>query len=77
MDIAKQEYLNMEYLKELKARVKANKIIFDVDYNWNIDSTSGEIDNESIKRVINTWDSYDCERIFYKNAKEIYKKIRN
>ena len=40
-----------------------NKIVFDVDFNWNVDPNKGIIDCDSIKRIKRIWKEDDQEYI--------------
>jgi hypothetical protein len=68
----KKEYLKKGYLNILKGLVDPEKLIFDLDFNWNKDN-HGNVDCGSVSRVINTWTYSDSEKILYKNAKNFYK----
>lgn len=67
VDIPKDEYLKIEYLKYLRKKLISTKILFDIDYNWNVDKNNN-IDNNSIQRVSETWSGNDLNNILYKNA---------
>lgn len=68
----KKEYLTLGYLNILKTLVNPEKLVFDLDFNWNTDNF-GNIDYGSVNRVINTWSYSDSEKILYENAKHFYK----
>lgn len=68
----KSLYLKTGYLNLLKKLVDSEKLLFDVDYNWNF-GNNNELDNDSIKRIKETWNYLDSENILYKNAKTFYK----
>ncbi len=72
VSVCKESFLSEGYLKILKKRVDPKKLLFDVDYNWNID-LNGNFDNFSIQRISSTWSYRDCEDIFCDNAKRFYK----
>lgn len=40
-----------EYLELLKQNIPIEQLVFDVDYNWNINPHTNQIDNEAVKRV--------------------------
>lgn len=63
-----------EYLELLKQNIPIEQLVFDVDYNWNINPHTNQIDNEAVKRVKKVWqDKKEQERIFCKNILEFYK----
>lgn len=68
----KELYLKVGYLSLLKKMVDPEKILFDVDYNWNY-GNNNELDNNSIDRIKNTWNYIDSENILGGNAKIFYK----
>lgn len=68
----REEYLKRGYLNILKELVNPEKLLFDIDFNWNTDN-HGNIDDKSIGRILNTWSYSDSEKILYKNAKNFYK----
>lgn len=72
VDIPKEKYSKIEYLKYLKQNLLSSKILFDVDYNWNIDE-NGYLDYSSIQRISNVWNKEDLENILYKNALNFFK----
>ena len=58
----------------LKQNIPIEQLVFDVDYNWNINPHTNQIDNEAVKRVKKVWqDKKEQERIFCKNILEFYK----
>lgn len=69
---AKELHLNVGYLNLLKRMIDPEKLLFDVDYNWN-SGNNNELDNDSIKRIRKTWNYLDSENILGKNAKAFYK----
>lgn len=72
--VDKEKFMSIGYLKILKQMVNPEKLLFDLDYNWNTNAT-GEIDNLSVERVFNTWTYEDCDKILSGNAKRFYKTI--
>ena len=63
----KEELDDKGYLQMLKAHVHPEKLIFDIDYNWNIDPQTGDIDYSSIERIKNIWPLQEQELIFGQN----------
>ena len=45
------------YLNILKQHVSGNKLIFDIDCSWNINSNDSSLDEEYISRVREIWDN--------------------
>ncbi|MBQ7139923.1 MAG: hypothetical protein IJO32_00290 [Bacilli bacterium] len=76
VDIPKETYLKIEYLKYLKQKLVSTKILFDIDYNWNVDENNN-IDNNSIQRVSETWSENELDNILYNNALEFFKLSHN
>ncbi len=72
--ISKERLFKEGYFNLLKKYVNPNKLLFDVDYNWNLDG-NGNVDNGSIKRVRSVWNYSDSQKILSENAKAFYKKI--
>ncbi len=70
----KRQFLEEGYLKIIKRLVLADKLLFDLDYCWNIDCDS-KIDYNSQNRIQDTWVYADCEKILSENAKRFYKLI--
>lgn len=70
----KERYLKEGYLNILRNLIDTNKIIFDVDYNWNVDG-SGNIDCNFFDRIESVFSDSECENIFYKNAFTFYKGL--
>ena len=68
----KKLYLDVGYLNLLKNMIDPEKLLFDVDYNWNF-GNDNELDNDSIKRIRKTWNYLDSENILGKNAKAFYR----
>ncbi len=68
----KKLYLDVGYLNLLKNMIDPEKLLFDVDYNWNF-GNNNELDNDSIKRIRKTWNYLDSENILGKNAKAFYR----
>lgn len=57
------------YLEILRRWVRPDKLLFDVDYNWNMDRNTRELDYGCVERVNNTWlNLEDRKRIFSENA---------
>lgn len=76
LDIPQSKAKKVEYLKELKKKVSADKMIFDIDYNWNVDSNN-VIDLEAVNRVLETWNYGDADKILSQNAERIFTKIKS
>lgn len=72
VNISKEYYLRNDYLSLLQKWVDPENLLFDVDYNWNLDK-NGNLDMNSVSRIMNTWTYVDSENILYKNAKNFYK----
>lgn len=65
------------YLKMLKENISPDQIVFDIDFNWNINPKTGEIDNESVERIKQVWqDRTEQRKIFSENAKILYSGVR-
>ncbi len=63
------------YLQMLKEKVPVDQIVFDVDYNWNINPEDNKIDNDSIKRILSVWNKKEeQEKIFSQNIKKLYNR---
>ena len=71
VDINKEAYFKSSYLKFLKQMVSANKLLFDIDFNWNINDDIYDI--EQIKRYKSIWKNSELEDILYKNAINFFK----
>lgn len=66
-----------KYLQILKENISANQIIFDIDFNWNIDPKTNEIDNGAVERIKQTWEnSGEQKKIFHENAELLYNRDR-
>lgn len=68
----KDTYVRIGYLNLLKKMTDPEKILFDVDYNWN-SGINNELDSDSIYRIYKTWNYIDSEKILENNAKQFYK----
>lgn len=71
VDIDKKTYNNIGYLKLLKKKVLTCKLLFDVDFNWNIDN--GQLDYLQIERFSKIWNESELDSILYGNAIKYYK----
>lgn len=71
VDIDKKTYNNIGYLKLLKEKVLTCKLLFDVDFNWNIDN--GQLDYLQIERFSKIWNESELDSILYGNAIKYYK----
>lgn len=72
VSIDKEEFNKMGYLNILKEKLDPEKILFDIDYNWNL-GLNNKLDNGSVSRIFETWNYSDSEKILYSNAKKFYK----
>ncbi len=64
-----------EYLELIKRYVPIDKIVFDVDYDWNIVPTdnNGRIDEEVVRRIKKVWSSeVEQNKIFYDNSRKFF-----
>lgn len=71
----KDTFLNKGYLNLLKEKADINKLVFDVDYNWNVNEL-GKIDNDFYDRISRVFKDSEMDKIFYDNALSFYKKIK-
>lgn len=71
VDIPKETYLKIEYLKYLKQNLLSTKILFDIDYNWNVDEKNN-IDNNSVQRVSEVWCGRELSNILCENALDFF-----
>lgn len=74
-DIDKMNLDQIGYLKLLKRMVDSHKLLFDLDYGWNIDPKTGNYDTLQLKRMNDVWNSNDIVYITSKNALSFYSKI--
>ena len=62
-------YLNssgqIEYLKILKEQLSKGKIIFDIDYNWNINPVTKEMDFNYLSRIESNWPNHEEQNQIY------------
>lgn len=75
VDLPKKLYQGINYLKYLKDKLSLDKILYDVDFNWNEDPTTGLLDNNSINRIIDVFGD-ESRKILYGNAKSFYKRLK-
>ena len=78
VDISKEEYKKIDYLMYLKENTLSKKLLFDIDFNWNV-SDNNEVDSQQVERISSIWDNEDLDNILYKNALdffEIKKKLK-
>lgn len=69
----KKEGNSQQYLQMLKESIPVSQIVFDVDFNWNIDPKTNEIDEKAIERIKKIWQlPNEQKRIFSQNVKEFY-----
>lgn len=67
--------VNEGYLQLLKQNIPITQLVFDIDYNWNIDPNTNKIDNEAIKRIKQIWkNKKEQKKIFCENIREFYHK---
>ena len=71
VDVDKEKYNKIGYLKLLKKKVLASKILFDVDFNWNVDNN--KLDYSQIERMSQIWSESELDSILYDNAFKYYK----
>lgn len=71
VDVDKEIYNKIGYLKLLKKKVLASKILFDVDFNWNVDNN--KLDYSQIERMSQIWSESELDSILYDNAFKYYK----
>ena len=66
---------NINILKILKENINIDKILFDVDYSWNVkNSQSKEMDYDGVKRIKDTFsDKSQYEKVLSLNAKRFFK----
>ena len=75
LGIDKAEYDELGFLGVLKKYVSSDKLVFDVDYDYNRDQEKN-LDLDVIKRVKEIWaDKSDYDKIFYKNIIAHYPKL--
>jgi len=76
LNIDKDIYNNLGFLKTLKEYLLSTKLIFDVDYDYNR-TKEHDIDYQVVSRIKETWNNDDLDRILFKNALKQYPKILN
>lgn len=76
VDIPKERYEKISYLKELKKKVSADKLVFDIDYNWNVNPNCKNIDCDAVNRIKSVWSEADQDKILSSNAKSFFTRIR-
>ena len=76
VDMPKDKYKNISYLKEIKKKISSDKVIFDIDYNWNLIPQTNQVDIQAVERVIEVWGNNDADKILSENAFETYTRIR-
>jgi len=75
VDVEKLLYYKIGYLELLKQKVSFNKLLFDIDYNWNTDGNS--LDYLQIYRLSQLWNDSELDAILSNNAIKYYKLTRN
>lgn len=60
------------YLQVLHDYVDPNKLIYDVDYNWNRNKDTGDFDLDSFKRIEDMWNIKEQEQILRTNSIEFF-----
>ena len=70
VDIEKDVYLSNNYLCLLKNISSANKLLFDIDFNWNLDGEKYDV--QQINRLIEIWNTDEIEKILCKNALQFF-----
>lgn len=66
VDLDKEKYFKSGYLNLLMKMVLPSKLLFDVDFNWNLDFN--KIDTSQISRFNLMWSSSDLDKILCENA---------
>lgn len=64
----------LAYLYNLKKLISYKKIVFDIDYNWNIIENKDYLDD--VERVKKVFSQFECEYIFNKNILSISKTLQ-
>lgn len=75
VDISKERYAKIEYLKQLRNMVNVEKILFDIDYNWNIIPNESTLDSSQLSRFQKVWNDNEMESILSKNALNFYSRL--
>lgn len=70
VDIDKNEYKEDTYLTSLKKMVDPHKLLFDIDYNWNLDGN--EYDISQVERFETIWSGSELEDLLCNNALNYY-----
>ena len=73
IDMPKEKYFQIEYLKYLKKYVMSDRLLFDIDYSWNTNPDTNEIDYNSVERVEEIWSLNEKDKILSKNAQSFFK----
>lgn len=71
VDLDKEAYFNLGYLNILKERVSSEKLLFDIDFNWN--NNGDLLDYSQVHRLSTIWNNDDMENILSKNAINFFK----
>lgn len=76
VDIDCELYKTVDYLKHIKSLVKYNKLLFDIDYNWNVNPEDGKIDYNPILRIRDNWNEEEFNSLTYNNALSFFPKLK-
>lgn len=71
-DIIKSELERIGYLRLLKEKVLISKLLFDIDYSWNIDPETADLDYDSVNRITQIWNENDSQKLLSDNACQFY-----
>jgi hypothetical protein len=75
VDYDKDKYLKSNYLKLLKKMISSNKLLFDIDFNWNMDGNKYDVNQ--IERISSVWADYEIDNILYNNALSFFELENN
>lgn len=59
---------NKEYLEIIRDQLDHNKILFDLDYSWNVIDKDKNIDNSAVNRISSFFPKKEKEKILSRNA---------
>lgn len=67
----------IDYLKCLKKILVPSKIVFDIDFNWNIDPKNDEMDMFFLNRIANYWTNLNEQQLIYsENILQHFDKLK-
>lgn len=67
----------IKYLELLKKQLNNDKIIFDIDYNWNINPIKKQMDFEYLERINSIWNDNKIQRqIYSSNILSHFEKLK-